>query len=148
MSETTYLASAIQFEPVLFDKPGNITRLAELVTQAAAGGAKLITTPEMAISGYCFFGPAEAETMAEPVPGPATDVFAELAAIHDCHIVIGMPERDPDTGLLYNSAVLIGPGGSSAPTERRTATSPNRNGPHRETGGIRSSTPPWAGSRC
>ncbi|AQA02342.1 amidohydrolase [Mycobacterium sp. MS1601] len=119
MSETTYLASAVQFEPVLFDKQGNIARLAELVTQAAAGGAKLITTPEMGISGYCFFDITEAETMAEPVPGPATDVFAELAARLDCHLVIGMPERDLDTGLLYNSAVLIGPRGIIG-THRKT----------------------------
>lgn len=119
MLETTYLASAVQFEPVLFDKQRNITRLVELVAQAAAGGAKLITTPEMAISGYCFFDTAEAETMAEPVPGPSTEVFAELAAIHDCHIVIGLPERDLDTGLLYNSAVLIGPQGIVG-THRKT----------------------------
>ena len=118
MSET-YLAAAIQFEPMLFDKQGNITRLIELVERAAAGGAKLITTPEMGISGYCFFGTAEAEIMAEPVPGPSTEIFAELAAIHDCHIVIGLPERDPESGLLYNSAVLIGPQGIIG-THRKT----------------------------
>ncbi|WP_193045450.1 nitrilase-related carbon-nitrogen hydrolase [Mycolicibacterium baixiangningiae] len=119
MSETTYVAAAVQFEPVLFDKQRNITRLVELVEEAAVGGAKLITTPEMGISGYCFFGTAEAETMAEPVPGPSTEIFAELAAIHDCHIVIGMPERDLETGLLYNSAVLIGPQGIIG-THRKT----------------------------
>lgn len=119
VSETTYLASAVQFEPVLFDKQRNITRLVELVEEAAAGGAKLITTPEMGISGYCFFDAAEAETMAETVPGPSTEIFAELAAIHNCHIVIGMPERDVETGLLYNSAVLIGPQGLVG-THRKT----------------------------
>jgi predicted amidohydrolase len=119
VSETTYLASAIQFEPVLFDKQRNITRLVELVEQAAVGGAKLITTPEMGISGYCFFDTTEAETMAEPVPGPSTEIFAELAAIHDCHIVIGLPERDLESGLLYNAAVLIGPQGIVG-THRKT----------------------------
>ncbi|MCF6386185.1 hypothetical protein L2K20_04325 [Mycobacterium sp. MBM] len=119
MSETTYRVSAVQFEPLLFDKQGNIARLVELVRQAAAGGAKLITTPEMGLSGYCFFDTAEAEAMAEPVPGPSTGVFAELAATLDCHIVIGMPERDRESGLLYNSAVLIGPEGIVG-THRKT----------------------------
>ncbi|QNJ95392.1 amidohydrolase [Mycolicibacterium fluoranthenivorans] len=103
--------AAVQFEPTLFDKPGNIDRVAELVTRAAAGGAELITAPEMCTTGYCFFDQREAERMAEPVPGPTTDRFAQIAREHHCYIVFGMPERDEQTGLLYNTAAFVGPDG-------------------------------------
>lgn len=113
-------ASAIQFEPTLFDKQRNITRLVDMVERAATlDSAKLITTPEMSTTGYCFFDVDEAETMAESIPGPTTAVFTRVAAKHGCHLVIGMPERDDTSGLLYNSAVLIGPGGVVG-THRKT----------------------------
>lgn len=103
--------AAVQYEPTLFDKAGNIERVAELITRAAAGGARLITAPEMCTTGYCFFDSAEAEQMAEPVPGPTTDRFARIAREYNCYITFGLPERDEQTGLLYNSAALVGPGG-------------------------------------
>lgn len=103
--------AAVQFEPTLFDKEGNIDRVAELVTRAAVGGAKLITAPEMCTTGYCFFDQGEAERMAEPVPGPTTQRFERIARECHCYIVFGMPERDEETGLLYNTAVFVGPDG-------------------------------------
>ena len=45
------------------------------------------------------------------MPGPTTQRFAEIAADHDCWIVVGLAEVDPETGIYYNSAVLIGPEG-------------------------------------
>lgn len=106
-----YLAAAVQFEPRQFDKPGNIAGLTRLIEDAAARGARLIVTPEMGTTGYCWFDREEVAPFVEPVPGPTTDHFAAIARARDCHIVIGMPEVDPATDLYYNSAVLIGPGG-------------------------------------
>ncbi len=65
----------------------------------------------MCTTGYCFFDQREAERMAEPVPGPTTDRFAQIAREHHCYIVFGMPERDEQTGLLYNTAAFVGPDG-------------------------------------
>ncbi|WP_184728258.1 nitrilase-related carbon-nitrogen hydrolase [Saccharopolyspora phatthalungensis] len=111
MANEAFTAASVQFEPTLFDKDRNISRLLDLVEQAAHAGAKLVTTPEMATTGYCFFDEAEAERMAEPIPGSTVDRFAALASAHGIHVVLGMPERDVDSGLLYNAAVLIGPDG-------------------------------------
>lgn len=111
MTDGAYFAAAVQFEPALFDKTGNVDKLLSLVREAAESGAALIATPEMATTGYCFFDESEAAAMAEPVPGPTTDRFADLARETGCHVVVGMPERVPESGLLYNSAVLIGPQG-------------------------------------
>ncbi|OZD08088.1 amidohydrolase [Rhodococcus sp. 06-235-1A] len=115
----TFSAAAIQFEPTLFAKDANIAALADLVDKAASDGAELITTPEMATTGYCFHDPEEAATVVEEIPGPTTDTFVEIAARRDCYIVLGMPEVDPKTGLFYNSAVLVGPEGIVG-THRKT----------------------------
>ncbi len=49
------------------------------------------------------------EEVAEPVPGPSTDYFGELAKKHNLYIVVGLVERDKH--LIYNVAALVGPDG-------------------------------------
>ncbi len=106
-----FRAAAVQFEPRQFAKAANLASLTALVEQAAREGAKLITTPEMGTTGYCWFDREEVAGEVEAIPGPTTEIFAAIAAKRDCHIVIGMPEVEPDTGQYFNSAVLIGPSG-------------------------------------
>ncbi|QAA21676.1 nitrilase-related carbon-nitrogen hydrolase [Sporolactobacillus terrae] len=103
--------AAIQFEPTLFEKDRNIKKLMLLVEEAAENGAKIITTPEMGITGYCWYDRKEVASYVEVVPGPTTQAFYELAKRYDCYIVIGLPEVDTATNLYYNTAVLIGPEG-------------------------------------
>ncbi|WP_448647401.1 nitrilase-related carbon-nitrogen hydrolase [Pseudomonas mohnii] len=111
MKVNEYTVAAVQFEPVMFEKERNILRLGDLVQEAAGKGAKLIVTPEMGTTGYCWFDRNEVEPMVETVPGKTTAYFQSIAEAHDCYIVIGMPEVDPTTNLYYNAAVLIGPDG-------------------------------------
>jgi predicted amidohydrolase len=111
MSTTTFKAATIQFEPILFAKERNTEELLALVEQAAGKGARLIVTPEMGITGYCWFDRAEVRPFVETVPGDVTDRFGEVARRHDCYIVIGLPEVDRETNLFYNAAVLVGPKG-------------------------------------
>jgi predicted amidohydrolase len=47
--------------------------------------------------------------VAEPIPGPSTEYFGQLAKKHQLYIVPGLLERDGH--LVYNVAVLIGPDG-------------------------------------
>ncbi|UYO37507.1 amidohydrolase [Rhodopseudomonas palustris] len=109
MSQLLKVAT-VQFEPIMAEKERNIARLLELCEEAAVGGAKLIVTPEMGTTGYCWYDRAEVAPFVEPIPGATTARFAELARKHDCYIVVGLPEVDED-GIYYNSAVLIGPEG-------------------------------------
>ncbi|MCL2893949.1 nitrilase-related carbon-nitrogen hydrolase [Brenneria tiliae] len=111
MSTAPFLAAAVQFEPVMFAKEENIARLLDLVEQAARQGAKLITTPEMATTGYCWYDRQEIADQVETVPGATSARFSELARRYQCHIVLGMPEVDAESQLYYNSALLIGPQG-------------------------------------
>ncbi|MBA2596070.1 MAG: hypothetical protein H0V00_05525 [Chloroflexia bacterium] len=106
-----YQVAAIQFEPALFAKTANLETLLRLTEEAAVGGAKLIVTPEMATTAYCWATREEIAADVEPIPGPTTHLFEEIAARHDCWIVLGLAEVAPETGIYYNSAVLIGPAG-------------------------------------
>ncbi len=51
--------AAIQFEPRQFAHAENIAALRALVERAARDGARLIVTPEMGTTGYCWFDRAE-----------------------------------------------------------------------------------------
>src|SRR5262245_45605243 len=55
--------------------------------------------------------------VAEPIPGPSTEYFGELAKKHNLYIVPGLLERDGH--LVYNVAVLIGPDGRIAGKYRK-----------------------------
>lgn len=106
-----YRVAAIQFEPTLFAKAANLEALLRLAEEAAAGGAMLIVTPEMATTAYCWASREEVAADVEPIPGPTTARFTEIAARHGCWFVVGLAEVDPETGVFYNSAVFIGPEG-------------------------------------
>ncbi|MCD7731253.1 MAG: hypothetical protein LUI05_07150 [Oscillospiraceae bacterium] len=108
---TKYKTASINCDPILFKKDENIAHELALVEEAAKDGAKLIALPEMATTGYCFYSRDEAAPYVETIPGKTTELFTELAAKYDCFIVTGIAEKDKDTDLYYNSAVLIGPKG-------------------------------------
>ncbi len=77
-----------------------------LIEDAAKQKAELVVLPET----LTFFGTGKTYAdCAEPVPGPSTKYFGELAKQHDLYIVAGLLERDRH--LVYNVAVLIGPDG-------------------------------------
>jgi predicted amidohydrolase len=79
---------------------------APLIAEAAAKKADLIVLPETLTA---LRGKWDYEAAAEPVPGPSTEYFAELAKQHNLYIVAGLVERDAH--LIYNVAALIGPEG-------------------------------------
>lgn len=105
----TYRVAAVQFEPMLGAKSENIARLLALVETAAQNGARLIVLPEMATTGYCWYSRDEVRPYVEPIPGPTTEAFAQIADRYNCYIVIGMPEVAPHSNIFYNSAAFVGP---------------------------------------
>jgi predicted amidohydrolase len=98
--------------PEPLDLHGNLARVIDRTHRAAAREARLVVFPEIALSGYAVT-PEEADTLAQPVPGPATQAVAQACAEDDVHVVLGMLERDAD-GTLFNTAVLLGPSGMLA----------------------------------
>lgn len=108
--ESLTTVAAIQFEPLLGQVDRNRSKLVELVQQALDHDAKLIVAPEACISGYVFNNRQEAAECAEPLPdGPTVEALSALANSSGGYIVTGLIEKED--GLLYNTAVLIGPQG-------------------------------------
>jgi 5-aminopentanamidase len=87
----------------------NVDRVVERLGEAATRGAQLVVFPECALSGYLVDDIDELERVAEPIPGRATQRLAEACARWRVHAVVGILEQGTDA--IYNSAVLIGPGG-------------------------------------
>jgi predicted amidohydrolase len=97
-----------QVEPATRNVAANLEIFDERIEQAATRGADLVIFPELALTGYAC-GDAFFE-VAEPVPGPSTEHLVATARRHNVHVIWGMPERGLP-GVLYNSAVLVGPVG-------------------------------------
>jgi predicted amidohydrolase len=85
-----------------------------LIAKAAEQKADLVVLPETLT--YYRTGLSYSEA-AEPIPGPSTDYFGQLAKKHDLYIVAGLLERDAH--LVYNVAVLLAPDGSVAGKYRK-----------------------------
>ncbi|MBK8092408.1 MAG: carbon-nitrogen hydrolase family protein [Verrucomicrobiaceae bacterium] len=86
------------------DKP---PQFATLIAQAAQQKADLVVLPET----LTYYGTGKTmHQCAEPIPGPSTTYFGQLAKKHDLYIVAGLVEQDGLT--LYNTAALLGPDGS------------------------------------
>jgi predicted amidohydrolase len=94
----------------------NCRQFAPLIEKAANDRADLVVLPETLT--YYGLGKTYAEC-AQPVPGPASDYFGQLAKQHNLYIVSGLLERDRH--LIYNVAVLSGPNGKFVGKYRKVA---------------------------
>jgi predicted amidohydrolase len=108
--ETLKVAS-IQYRAIRSSKAENVRSLSDLISEAALNDARIIVLPEMCTTGLNIQNRAEAENLAETIPGPSSDAFAELARRYRVYIVLGLAEADPTSGKLYNSQIILGPDG-------------------------------------
>ncbi len=89
------------------DTRDNILRLAEGVADLAKRGAELVVLQELHNSLYfCQVESVDNFDLAEPIPGPSTDMFGELAREYGVVIVTSLFERRAP-GLYHNTAVVI-----------------------------------------
>lgn len=75
---------------------------------AVAQGADLVVLPELVVPGYTL-DPGILRAAAEPVPGPTTNAWREVAAETGATVVGGLCEAAGDR--LHNTAVAVGPDG-------------------------------------
>ena len=114
----------------------NRQMLSELITNAAAQGAKICVLPECALQGYMNprtdkkwskdpapeVGDLAVSVVAENVPGPSTRHFAALAK--QLEIYIALPLIESADGAYYNSLILFSPKGEIAAKHRKHALWP------------------------
>ena len=101
------------------DTRDNIVRLAEGVADLARRGAKLVVLQELHNSLYfCQTEDVGNFDLAEPIPGPSTEMFGELARKCGVVIVTSLFERRAP-GLYHNTAVVIESDGTIAGKYRK-----------------------------
>ena len=101
------------------DTHNNILRLAEGISDLAKRGAELIVLQELHNSLYfCQTENVDNFDLAEPIPGPSTKLFSEIAKELGVVIVTSLFEKRAP-GLYHNTAVVLEKDGSIAGTYRK-----------------------------
>ncbi|NIN66855.1 MAG: hypothetical protein GTO63_19615, partial [Anaerolineae bacterium] len=99
---TTFKTALIQAAPELGNKAANLKRMRKLVS---ATEADLYLFGELYLTGYMckdLF-----PELGEDLRGPSVNEVRKIAEGRNASIIFGMPERDEETGVLYNSSVYV-----------------------------------------
>jgi predicted amidohydrolase len=126
----TVKVAAVQCSSVLGDVAGNRRKLTGLVQEAAKHGAKIIVLPETSLTGYLSqdlrtswhvkgrpllaeFQGKDPLPYAEPVPGPSTRHFGELAKRLQVYVTVPLLELDKTAAetRFFNTVCLMSPKG-------------------------------------
>ena len=128
---TTVRLAAVQATYVLMDRDATIDRVAELTAAAAAQGAQLVVFPEAFVPGTPIWIDTQPiwdgdtdwfRLLAENavvIPGPATDRLGAIAREHGVWLVIGVQEKEPNGGTIYNTVLYLSPEGSLVEKHRK-----------------------------
>ena len=101
------------------DREDNKARLAEKIGQLAKKGAELIVLQELHNGLYfCQIEDVNLFDQAEPIPGPSTEFFGQLAKQYGVVIVTSLFERRAP-GLYHNTAVVLEKDGTIAGKYRK-----------------------------
>ncbi|MDA0841836.1 MAG: carbon-nitrogen hydrolase family protein [Planctomycetota bacterium] len=84
----------------------NLARAAARIQEAAHLGCKVVVLPECMDLGWTH---PSARELAQPIPGARFQTLSDTASANEIYVVAGLVERDGER--LFNSAVLISPGG-------------------------------------
>lgn len=101
------------------DIEANKAKLAQGIARAAEQGAQLVVLQELHNTPYfCQSEDTRLFDLAEPIPGPSTEFYGQLAAHHGVVLVASLFERRAP-GLYHNTAVVFERDGSIAGTYRK-----------------------------
>src|SRR5918999_4961926 len=121
---TKATVAAVQAAYVLMDREATLQKTELLLKEAASNGANLVAFPEVFVPGTPLWidaGPiwegdeawyAMLVDQSVVVPGSVTDRLGEAALEANCHVVIGVNERDPQGATIYNTVLYFGSDGS------------------------------------
>ena len=94
------------------DPAANLAHAREAVTKAARSGAQIICMQEL--FAYQYFAQSEDHgnfSLAEPIPGPSTEAFQQIAREEKVVIIASLFEKRT-VGLYHNTAAIIDTDGS------------------------------------
>ncbi|HEU0286326.1 MAG TPA: carbon-nitrogen hydrolase family protein [Nocardioidaceae bacterium] len=120
----TVKIAAVQAAYELMDQKATLSKAIGLLEQAAADGAEIVVFPEVFLPGTPIWidsvpiwdGDADWYAMlvdqAVVVPGPVTEALGAAARDTGTYVVIGVNEREPNSGTIYNANLYFGPDGA------------------------------------
>ncbi len=130
---STIIGAVVQAGTPLYDKKATFEKLADLISDAASQGAKLVVLPEAFIGGYpkgldfgvrlgsrAPEGRVEFQRYAEnaiEVPSADTDQIGKIVQKSGVYLVVGVVERDG--GTLYCTSLYFSPDGSMIGKHRK-----------------------------
>jgi predicted amidohydrolase len=88
------------------DTAGNLTRAKQMIYRGAEQGCRIVVLPECLDAGWTF---PTAASLAQPIPGPHSNILIRAARECGVYVVAGLTERSDER--TYNAAVLISPEG-------------------------------------
>jgi nitrilase len=124
------IVAAAQIASIYYDARATAQRVAESIAEAARAGAWLVVFTESCIPGYpdwVWRVPARSSSpSSEPfatfeqrfveqaitIPGPETDIIAAACRAHHIMVAVGVTERPPGAGTLYNTLLYFGSDGA------------------------------------
>jgi len=112
------IASAIQITAVDGEKEATIEKMEGFLDVAGQRGSDLVVLPEL-WTGLGFSDETVYKEIAEPFPGPVTDMLADKARKYGMYIAGSMYE-DAGDGTYYNAVPLISPEGDIIGVYRKT----------------------------
>ena len=101
------------------DRAANIEKLKQNIRACALQGAELVVLQELHNGLYfCQTENTQLFDLAEPIPGPSTGFYSELAAANNIVLVTSLFEKRAP-GLYHNTAVVFERDGSIAGKYRK-----------------------------
>lgn len=128
---TTLRVAAVQATYVLMDREATIDRVTELTGAAVARGAQLVVFPEVFVPGTPIWIDTQPiwdgdddwfRMLAENavvVPSPATERLGAIAREYGVWLAIGVEEREPHGGTIYNSLLYFSSDGTLVEKHRK-----------------------------
>src|SRR5271157_5695632 len=113
-----FTVSCVQFTAVDGEKQATIEKALNLVRQAGQRGSRLVVLPEV-WTGLGYSAKTMYRDIAEPIPGPTTELLSREASRYGMYIV-GSLYEDAGNGVYHNTCPLIGPDGEIVGVYRKT----------------------------
>ena len=119
-------AAVVQAAPVFLDAEATVDKACRLIEEAGRQGAQLVVFPETWLPGYPVWANAVSRWNYPPakkafarlyrnsvdIPGPLTRTLGQAARAAGAFVAIGVHERTPDSGTLYNTILYLHRDGS------------------------------------
>jgi predicted amidohydrolase len=112
------MKAALVVHRVLHEVDANLAAILLMAHEAADAGAELVVFPEAALTGLINNDDASHDLpLGQEIPGPVTELLAELARDRCIWLAIGLLECEG--GRLYDTAILLTPAGEIGLKQRR-----------------------------